>query len=134
MTNIIAQYQKTSYPFADKKVLFEQGTLFCIKSVRLVTQKDGKERWYSDIEFTDVEGPVTQTMTLDRTAKRDVQFSKIVASNDLPQHNCWLEKGSFNNKLGMKITPYELRQNVDALECTRGCLAETSEDDEVYED
>jgi hypothetical protein len=113
MANLIANSQHSSFPaFAERKELAEAGTRFCIDSVKLHTQKDGKIRWYLTIRYLEDDGVAIRTLTFDPSPSRDEMFTALAESDDFPQHYCWVAKKSFKNKgTGMMQTFYELGQD-----------------------
>lgn len=113
MANLIAakSQQSSFHAFADRKQIAEDGTRFCIDSAKLVTQKDGKVRWYLDIRYLEDGEVATRTLTFDTSPSRDEMFTDLADSNDFPQHCCWIEKRTFKNKgTGMMQTFYNLEQ------------------------
>lgn len=130
MANLIANSQHSAFPaFADRKELAEAGTRFCIDSVKLHTQKDGKIRWYLNIHFLDEENEIVfRTLTFDPSPSRDEMFTALAEADDWPQHNCWVARKSFKNKgTGMMQTFYELGQETGGLqECSCPLLDQTA--------
>ena len=130
MANLIADHKSATFPdFAERKQLAEDKTVFCIDSVKLFTQKDGKERWYLTIHYVDGDAVVTRTLTFDHSPSRDELFMFMQESNDFPQHFCWLNKKLLKNKQ----TFYDLAQGgVDGpCACTWSSTAEQPEWDDL---
>ncbi len=98
MANLIAEKRQADFPpFAERKQLAEDKTVFCIDSVKLHTQKDGKERWYLTIHYVEADEVVTRTLTFDHSPSRDELFEFMLEANDFPQHHCWLKKKVLKN-------------------------------------
>lgn len=111
MANLLAAKSQADFPpFAERQQLAADKTRFCIDSIKLYTQKDGKERWYLTVHFVEGDEVVYKTLTLDRSQQRDEDFGYLMEEGDFPQHNCWLEKATFKGKDGMQKTSYRHKQ------------------------
>lgn len=115
MANLIAEQSSSSLEFADRAQLAADETRFCIDNIDLITQKDGKVRWYLTICLIEDKRPMSQRLTFDRGSEnRDRLFQTIIDAADWPQHNCWVSKAEIG-KTGK--TFYSLRQEKVSLPC-----------------
>ena|SRR5260221_471056 len=139
MANIIAQSkQADSSGFVDRKQLAADETKFCIENVKLVTQRDGKVRWYLTIFYKKDGELEVATLTFDRSPSRDRLFEAMNEAKDFPQHNCWVEKKEFRNKTShMLQTFYDLNQEKSEIGCPctdQGTDEDTEQDTEQSPD
>lgn len=129
MANLIADSQQTTFPaFADRKLLAQLGTRFCIDDVKLHTQKDGKTRWYLTIRYAEMDEVEVRTLTFDQSPSRDDMFTLMIDTGDFPQHRCYVENRSFKNtSTGMTQNFYKLGQDKSG-ECTCGIVVPPKEE------
>jgi len=129
MANLIAAKSQADYPpFCKTAQLAADKTHFCIDSMKLHTQQDGKERWFLNIHYVEGDEVVSRTLTLDHSPKRDEDFGYLLEENDFPQHDVWLEKASFKSATtGMQQTSYRHKQGDGsaACACTWGAGVQT---------
>lgn len=118
--------------FADRKQLAADKTTFCIEGARLVTQRDGKERWYLTI-FLQKDGElVEETLTFDHSPSRDRKFQDLNSSSGFPIHNCRVDRTEFKGRnSGMMQTFYDIDVADNTGSCPCGDLAKKADEVEA---
>src|SRR6266436_8762428 len=122
-------FGSTHVPFADRKQLSANRSRFCILDAN-IKESNGRDQWFLDISRKAGDDVVLETLTFDRSEKRDAGFQSLKDSGQFPKHNCWLEKRQIKSKQKGMIDYYDL--NVEEMDLPCACTTGGTSSGEDY--